>query len=67
MRSLLPLVEWVFIFLPLFFHIVIGIAIIRGGLPNTNRYKFGLVGSSDARTGLAAIGRGCGDWNENRV
>lgn len=39
--AILPLVEWLFIFLPLFFHTVIGVAIIRGGLPNTSRYQYG--------------------------
>jgi succinate dehydrogenase / fumarate reductase cytochrome b subunit len=37
----LPLVEWLFIFLPIIFHAVIGIVIIRGGLPNTGRYAYG--------------------------
>jgi succinate dehydrogenase / fumarate reductase cytochrome b subunit len=36
--GLLPLVEWVFIFLPLIFHGVLGVVIIRGGLPNTANY-----------------------------
>jgi succinate dehydrogenase / fumarate reductase cytochrome b subunit len=34
----LPFVEWGFIFLPLIFHAVIGVVIIRGGLPNTGSY-----------------------------
>jgi len=36
----LPLVEWTFIFLPLLFHAVIGVVIIRGGLPNTGSYAY---------------------------
>lgn len=39
--KLLPLVEWVFIFLPLIFHAVIGVWIIQSGLPNTNHYGYG--------------------------
>jgi succinate dehydrogenase / fumarate reductase cytochrome b subunit len=35
---LLPLVEWGFIFMPLLFHAIFGIVIIRGGLPNTGNY-----------------------------
>ncbi len=31
-------VEWGFIFLPLIFHAVIGVVIIRGGVPNTSSY-----------------------------
>lgn len=37
---LLPLVEWVFIFIPILFHAVIGVVIIRGGLPNYGSYKY---------------------------
>ena len=33
---LLPLVEWVFIFLPILFHAVVGVVIIRSGLVNSN-------------------------------
>ncbi|REJ68517.1 MAG: succinate dehydrogenase [Planctomycetota bacterium] len=36
--ALLPLVEWVFIFIPIFFHGIFGIVIIAGGLPNTSSY-----------------------------
>lgn len=36
---ILPVVEWVFIFLPLIFHAVIGVVIVRGGLPNTGTYS----------------------------
>lgn len=38
--SLLPLVEWVFIFIPLLFHGIFGVVIIRGGLPNNSTYKY---------------------------
>ena len=34
----MPIIEWVFIFIPIFFHAVIGVVIIRGGLPNTSNY-----------------------------
>ena len=33
---LLPFVEWTFIFLPLIFHAVVGVVIVKGGLPNSN-------------------------------
>ncbi|TWT47236.1 succinate dehydrogenase cytochrome b558 subunit [Botrimarina hoheduenensis] len=39
--SLLPLVEWATIFLPLIFHAVIGVWIIKSGLPNTSAYAYG--------------------------
>ncbi len=35
---LLPLVEWTFIFLPLIFHAVVGVMIVRSGMPNTSSY-----------------------------
>jgi len=35
---LLPLVEWVFIFIPLLFHAIFGFVIIRGGTPNHGAY-----------------------------
>ena len=35
----LPIVEWGFIFLPLIFHAVIGVVIVKGGLPNTSTYS----------------------------
>lgn len=35
----LPFVEWGFIFLPLIFHAVIGVMIVRGGMPNTSSYS----------------------------
>ena len=34
----LPLVEWTFIFLPLIFHAVVGVVIIRSGDPNLSSY-----------------------------
>ncbi len=34
-------VEWGFIFLPLIFHAVFGVVIIRGGLPNQGNYTYG--------------------------
>ena len=36
----LPLIEWIFIFLPLIFHAVIGVVIVKGGLPNHNAYAY---------------------------
>lgn len=36
----LPIVEWGGIFLPLLFHAIIGVWIIRTGKSNTNRYAF---------------------------
>lgn len=38
--SLLPVVEWVFIFLPILFHAIIGMAIVMGALPNTGNYPY---------------------------
>jgi len=38
--SILPVVEWVFIFIPILFHAIIGVVIIRGGLPNYGSYKY---------------------------
>lgn len=38
--NILPLVEWVFIFIPILFHAIIGVVIIRGGLPNYGSYKY---------------------------
>lgn len=37
----LPFIEWTFIFLPLLFHAVIGVAIIRGGSSNVGQYSYG--------------------------
>jgi succinate dehydrogenase / fumarate reductase cytochrome b subunit len=36
----LPLVEWVFIFLPILFHAAVGWAIIAGAIPNTSNYPY---------------------------
>ena len=38
---LLPYVEWGLIFLPILFHGIVGVAIIAGGLPNSNQYRYG--------------------------
>lgn len=38
--QILPLVEWVFIFIPLLFHAIFGVVIIRGGLPNSSTYRY---------------------------
>lgn len=35
---ILPLVEWVFIFLPILFHAILGIVYITGAIPNTSSY-----------------------------
>lgn len=37
---LLPLVEWTFIFIPILFHAVVGVAIARGSFPNTDSYPY---------------------------
>ncbi len=37
---LLPLVEWTFIFIPILFHAILGVVIIRGGLPNNSSYRY---------------------------
>lgn len=37
---LLPIVEWLFIFLPMIFHASIGFVIISGGLPNVGSYPY---------------------------
>jgi succinate dehydrogenase / fumarate reductase cytochrome b subunit len=37
---LLPIVEWVFIFLPILFHAILGVWIIREGQPNHNSYRY---------------------------
>lgn len=39
--KLLPIIEWVFIFIPILFHAAIGFVIIGGGMPNSNRYRYG--------------------------
>jgi len=38
--SALPLVEWTFIFLPLIFHAVVGVVIIRSGEFNSSHYPY---------------------------
>jgi succinate dehydrogenase / fumarate reductase, cytochrome b subunit len=38
---LLPFVEWTFIFIPILFHAIFGIIIIRSGLPNHSVYTRG--------------------------
>ena len=38
---ILPLIEWVFIFIPILFHAIIGVLMIRGSLPNNSTYKYG--------------------------
>ncbi len=39
--ALLPLVEWVFIFIPILFHAIIGMVIVAGAMPNSNEYRYG--------------------------
>ncbi len=36
----LPLVEWVFIFIPILFHATVGWLIISGAVPNTSQYPY---------------------------
>jgi succinate dehydrogenase / fumarate reductase cytochrome b subunit len=38
--KLLPLVEWTFIFVPILFHAIVGVAIVAGGLPNSGQYRY---------------------------
>jgi len=38
--GVLPLVEWTFIFLPLIYHAVYGVLIVRGAAPNSSTYKY---------------------------
>ena len=38
--AVLPVIEWVFIFLPLIFHAVYGVLIVRGAVPNSGTYKY---------------------------
>jgi succinate dehydrogenase / fumarate reductase cytochrome b subunit len=38
---LLPLVEWTFIFIPILFHAIVGVAIVAGAVPNTTSYPYG--------------------------
>jgi succinate dehydrogenase / fumarate reductase cytochrome b subunit len=55
--ALLPVVEWVFIFLPIIFHATLGVVIIRGGLPNNGSYAYGsnLRYTLQRATGLIAL------------
>jgi succinate dehydrogenase / fumarate reductase cytochrome b subunit len=34
-------IEWLFIFIPILFHAIVGVLIIRGSLPNSGTYKYG--------------------------
>jgi len=38
--ALLPALEWTFIFIPILFHAIVGVAITAGGLPNTHQYAY---------------------------
>jgi succinate dehydrogenase / fumarate reductase cytochrome b subunit len=38
---MLVVIEWVFIFLPLLYHAIYGILIVREGLPNHSTYRYG--------------------------
>jgi succinate dehydrogenase / fumarate reductase cytochrome b subunit len=38
--DVLWIVEWVFIFIPLIFHAVFGVIIIKGAVPNHNSYRY---------------------------
>jgi succinate dehydrogenase / fumarate reductase, cytochrome b subunit len=38
--ALLPVVEWTFIFIPILFHAIVGVAIVAGGIPNTGNYPY---------------------------
>jgi succinate dehydrogenase / fumarate reductase cytochrome b subunit len=38
--ALLPVVEWTFIFIPILFHAIVGVAIVAGGMPNTGNYPY---------------------------
>jgi succinate dehydrogenase / fumarate reductase cytochrome b subunit len=40
LRGLLPFVEWFFIFLPILFHAILGLVIIRGGSSNSGTYGY---------------------------
>jgi succinate dehydrogenase / fumarate reductase cytochrome b subunit len=37
---ILPVVEWVFIFIPLLFHGIVGLVIISSGMPNASAYPY---------------------------
>lgn len=38
--ALLPVVEWTFIFIPILFHAIVGMALVMGGVPNTRDYPY---------------------------
>lgn len=38
--GMLPVVEWVFIFIPLLFHAIVGIYIVAEAVPNTTHYPY---------------------------
>ena len=38
--ALLPVIEWTFIFIPILFHAIVGVAIVAGGMPNTHHYPY---------------------------
>ncbi len=40
LESLLPIVEWLFVLLPILFHGLLGVAIIRTGQANTSMYPY---------------------------
>lgn len=48
---ILPVIEWGFIFTPILFHAILGVAIIQGGLPNSAIYRT----SSNLRYSLQRI------------
>jgi len=37
---MLPVIEWVFIFIPLLYHAIYGVLILRGSLPNNSTYRY---------------------------
>jgi succinate dehydrogenase / fumarate reductase cytochrome b subunit len=37
---MLPIVEWVFIFIPILYHALYGVAIVAGAVPNTTHYPY---------------------------
>jgi succinate dehydrogenase / fumarate reductase cytochrome b subunit len=49
--SLLPILEWGFIFTPILFHAIVGVVIIQGGLSNYSNYQYG----SNARYSMQRI------------
>jgi succinate dehydrogenase / fumarate reductase, cytochrome b subunit len=38
--TLLPIVEWTFIFIPILFHAIVGVVLIAGSMPNTGNYPY---------------------------